>query len=104
MVHCERANGELLDASFQNSKTPDGHCTAIAPIAAAPRANAPTANARMAVLPFLIASVTLFVCVIGPFSFPHRLMPGLPLTQNWIGKSFVHAICGPYLQGCGNQL
>src|ERR1019366_2192049 len=29
---------------------------------------------------------------------------GLPLAQNWIGKSFVHAICGPYLQRCGNKL
>jgi len=28
----------------------------------------------------------------------------LPLTQNWIGKGFVHAICGSYLQGCGNKL
>jgi hypothetical protein len=28
----------------------------------------------------------------------------LPLTQNWIGKSFVHAICGPYLQRRGNKL
>jgi hypothetical protein len=36
---------------------------------------------------------------------PHlRLMPGLPLTQNWIGKGFVHAILGPYLQRCGNKL
>jgi hypothetical protein len=43
--------------------------TAITPIAAAPRANAPTASARMAVLPVLIASVALFVWVIGPFSF-----------------------------------
>jgi hypothetical protein len=42
--------------------------TAIAPIAAAPRANAPTASAR-AVLPVSIASVALFVWVIGPFSF-----------------------------------
>src|ERR1035438_841032 len=31
-------------------------------------------------------------------------MQGLPLTQNWIGESFVHAICGPYLQRCGNKL
>ena len=35
---------------------------------------------------------------------PSRLMPGLRLTQNWIGKSFAHAIFGPYLQRCGNKL
>jgi len=78
--------------------------TAIAPIAPAPRANAPTATARMAVLPVLIASVALFVWVIGPFSFYLGLAPGLRLTQNWIGKSFVHAIFGPYLQRCSNKL
>jgi hypothetical protein len=27
MVHCECANGELLNASLQNSQTPDGHST-----------------------------------------------------------------------------
>src|ERR1700694_4715993 len=63
----------------------------------------PTASAR-AVLPVSIASVALFVWVIRSFLFPPRLMPGLPLTQNWIGKSFVHAIFGPYLQRCGNKL
>jgi hypothetical protein len=70
MVHRECANGELLNASLQNSQTPDGHCTQHdGPDRPRTRANAPTANARMAVLPVLIASVALFVWVIGPFSF-----------------------------------
>jgi hypothetical protein len=29
---------------------------------------------------------------------------GLPLTQNWIGKSFVHTMRGPYLQSCRDKL
>jgi len=38
-------------------------------MAIAPTAIAPIAAARMAVLPVLIASVALFVWVIGPFFF-----------------------------------
>ena len=30
--------------------------------------------------------------------------PGLSLAQDWSGKSFVHSMCGPYLQRCGNKL
>ena len=28
----------------------------------------------------------------------------LSLAQDGSGKSFVHSMCGPYLQGCGNKL
>jgi hypothetical protein len=32
------------------------------------------------------------------------LKPPQILETDWSGESFVHSMCGPYLQGCGNKL
>src|SRR5664279_2844783 len=104
MVHCECANGELLNASLQNSQTPDSHCThRDCTDRRRTKSECPDRQCAHGGAAVSIASSTLRL---GHRSlpFPPRLMLGLPLTQNWIGKSFVHAICGPYLQRCGNKL
>jgi len=98
MVHCECANGELLDASLQNSQTPNGYRT---------HRDCPDrrgTKSEGADRQCAHGGAALFVCVIWSFLFPPHLLRGLPLTQNWIGKSFVHAIFGPYLQRCGDKL
>jgi hypothetical protein len=78
--------------------------TAIAPIAPAPKANARTASARMAVLPVLTTPVAFFVRIIGPFRLRPCALSLLSLAQDGSGKSFVHSMCRPYLQGCGDKL
>src|ERR1700687_2979700 len=105
MVHRECANGELLNASLQNPQTPDGYCT---------HRDCPDRRRTKSESTYRQCAhggPARFDCVCSTlrlghssFLFPPRLKPRLPLTQNWIGKSFGHTVCGPYLQRCGNKL
>ena len=70
MVHRECANGELFNASLQNSQTPDGHCThRDCPDRHRTKSECTDRECTHSVLPVSIAFVGLFDWGIGPFSF-----------------------------------
>ena len=105
MVHCECANRELLNASFQDSQTPDRYCThRDRPDRPCAKSECTDRQGALAVLPVLITPVAFFVRIISPFRLRPCALSLLSLAQDGSGKSFVHSMCGPYLQGCGNKL
>src|ERR1700722_3638987 len=106
MVHRECANGELLNASLQYSQTPDRHCThrdrSDRDCAKSECSDRRCTHRSAALIDYACSILCLHRRSLS--FFRSCASPRLSLTQDGSGESFVHSMCCPYSQRCGNKL